>query len=257
MKMKKKKNRKAIPDLEQEYVIGKSRKFSTAEAHKRLRTNVLFSFAEEEGCRVIGVTSAMAHEGKTTTAINLAYDMLQAEKRVLLIDADMRMSNVVKILNVLRVPGLSNILVSSKDGTKFVQTVEQLDGLPVISCGSNPPNPSELLSSKRMNALIEALKTRFDYIIIDLPPIAAVSDALIVSKLTDGMIMVVRQDYADKRLVDDAVRQLKYNEANIIGFVMNCARTEQKYYGKYSRYGKYGRYYKYGYYHRDSSETKT
>jgi len=199
----------------------------------------------------------MAHEGKTTTAINLAYDMLQAEKRVLLIDADMRMSNVVKILNVLRVPGLSNILVSSKDGTKFVQTVEQLDGLPVISCGSNPPNPSELLSSKRMNALIEALKTRFDYIIIDLPPIAAVSDALIVSKLTDGMIMVVRQDYADKRLVDDAVRQLKYNEANIIGFVMNCARTEQKYYGKYSRYGKYGRYYKYGYYHRDSSETKT
>lgn len=222
-------------------VIGKNRPFATAEAHKRLRTNVLFSFTEGEGCRVIGVTSAMAHEGKTTTSINLAYDMAQAGKRVLLIDADMRMSNIVKILDVNRVPGLSNLLVASKDGSKYVQASEQLDGLQVISCGNNPPNPTELLSSKRMNLLLDMLKQKYDYIIVDLPPVGAVSDALIVSKLTDGVIVVVRQDYADKRMLDDAVRQLQFHEANIIGFVMNCTHTENKYYGK--KYYKYGNYY--------------
>jgi len=229
-------------------VIGKKRPFATAEAHKRLRTNVLFSFSEGEGCRVIGVTSAMAHEGKTTTSINLAYDMAQAGKQVLLIDADMRMSNIVKILDIKRVPGLSNLLVGVKEGNKYVQQSAALEGLQIISCGNNPPNPTELLSSKRMSVLLETLKQKYDYIVIDLPPVAAVSDALIVSKLTDGVVVVVRQDYADKRLLDDAVRQLQFHEANIIGFVMNCTHTENKYYGKYGKYGKYGRYGRYGKY---------
>lgn len=230
-------------------VIGKKRPFATAEAHKRLRTNVMFSFAEEADCRVIGVTSAMAHEGKTTTSINLAYDLMQAGKKVLLIDADMRMSNIVRILGINRVPGLSDLLVGRKEDMRCVQVSEMLEGLKVISCGMIPPNPSELLSSKRMADCIETLKRVYDYVIIDLPPIAAVSDALVVSKLTDGIVIVTRQDYADKRLVDDAVRQLQFHEANIIGFVMNCTHYEHKYYGKYKKYGKYGRYYRYGKYY--------
>ena len=232
-------------------VIGKKRPFATAEAHKRLRTNVMFSFPEGEGCRVIGITSAMAHEGKTTTSINLAYDLQKVGKRVLLIDADMRMSNIVKILGVNKAPGLSNLLVGREEHLKCVQTSTMLEELRIISCGDVPPNPSELLSSKRMAAVIESLRNVFDYIILDLPPIAAVSDALVVSALADGMIIVARQDYADKRLMDDAVRQLQFHEANIIGFVMNCSHVENRYYGKYGKYGRYG---KYGYY-RHTEET--
>lgn len=241
-------------DVQTAYVLGKERHFSMAEAHKRLRTSVFFSFPEDEGgCRVIGVTSAMAHEGKTTTSINLAYDMMQAGKRVLFVDADMRLSNIANMLGIQRSPGLSEFLVSSMDPEKSIQSAALLDGLHVMPCGSNPPNPSELLSSKRMGLLLDALKAKYEYIIIDLPPIAAVSDALIISKLVDGMVVVVRQDYGDKRLLDDAVRQLQFHEANIIGFVVNCSRMENKYYGKYGRYDKY--YRKNKYYHSESTST--
>jgi len=262
-----KKNKQTVQTVsDYSAVIGKRRPFATAEAHKRLRTNVMFSFADEADCRVIGITSAMAHEGKTTTSINLAFDLMQAGKRVLLIDADMRMSNIIKILNVNRVPGLSDLLVGKKDEIKCIQTSVALEGLSIISCGNIPPNPSELLSSNRMNAAIESFKKMFDYIIIDLPPISAVTDALIVSNLTDGIVIVTRQDYADKRLVDDAVRQLQFHEANIIGFVKNCTHTENKYYGKYKKYGRYGRYYRYGkyyqygrygHYSKNNTETET
>ncbi len=229
-------------------VIGSNRPFMTAEAHKRLRTNVMFSFTEDSDGRVIGVTSAMAHEGKTTTSINLAYDLMKAGQKVLLIDADMRMSNIVKILNVDKAPGLSNLLVGRENRINCIQSCAELDGLKVITCGDVPPNPSELLSSRRMVSAIDSLREVYDYVIIDLPPVAEVSDALVVSKMIDGIIIVARQDYADKRLMDDTVRQLKFQEANIIGFVMNCTRTETHYYGKYGKYGKYGRYGRYGKY---------
>jgi len=234
-------------------VIGRNRPFVTAEAHKRLRTNVMFSFAEGAECRVIGVTSAMAHEGKTTTSINLAYDLMKAGQKVLLIDADMRMSNIAKILDVSKSPGLSNLLVGKE--AKCLQSSAELEGLRIITCGDMPPNPSELLSSGRMATAIETLKKMYDYIVIDLPPISVVSDALVVSKLTDGMIIVARQDYADRRLVDDTVRQLQFHEASIIGFVMNISHSENK---NYRKYGKNGRYYKYGnhgYYSHNTTDT--
>ena len=229
---------------------GNKRSFAVAEAHKRLRTNVLFSFSNESGCRVIGVTSSMMHEGKSTTSINLAYDMLQAGKKVLLIDADMRLSNFENTLELSRSPGLSNFLVGDNSGEGLIQHSAAMGNLSVITCGDIPPNPTELLSSKRMKALIDTLKSEFSYIIIDCPPISAVSDALIISRLTDGMIMVVRQEYADKQLLDDSFNQLKLNGANIIGFVVTCATQEHKYYGsKYKRYG----YYKYGYHNSKES----
>ncbi len=222
--------------------IGPARPFAMTEAHKRLRTNVFFSFADQKGCRVIGVTSAMAHEGKSTTSINLAYDILQAGKKVLLIDADMRLSKVAGTLSLHYSPGLSDVLVGENNGEHLVQHVTSMKNLPVICCGEVPPNPTELLASRRMSALLDTLKEAYDYIIIDLPPIGAVSDALIVSELTDGVIVVVRQDYVDKNILDDTVRQLRLNNARIIGFVMNGTRSENRYYNKYKKYDK-----KYGY----------
>lgn len=233
--------------FENDTTIGKKRPFSMAEAHKRLRTNVLFSFPNESECRVVGITSAMAHEGKTTTSINLAYDMLQAGKKVLLIDADMRLSKIAKHLNLKRAPGLSNLLVGENNGENLVQRAEELGGLSVLSCGDVPPNPTELLSSKRMATLLETLKKLYEYIIIDLPPVSAVSDALIVSKLVDGVIVVARQDYVEKRVLDDTVRQLKFNDANVIGFVLTCANSEAGYYSKYKYKKYYSRHYSYYY----------
>lgn len=224
--------------------IGEKRSFAAAEAYKRLRTNVLFSFSDDKKCRVIGVTSAMAHEGKSTTSINLAYDMKKVGKKVLLIDADMRLSRVAKVLEINRSPGLSNFLTVDNNGDHLLQHSEMLDNLTVITCGDLPPNPTELLSSKRMETLIDTLRKAYDYIIIDLPPVTEVADPLIVSKLIDGMIVVVRQDYADRNLLADAVQQLRYNEVKILGFVMTCAQHESKYY-KY----KYKKYYKKNYHH--------
>lgn len=231
--------------------IGKNRSFAMAEAHKRLRTNIMFSFADESECHIIGVTSAMAHEGKSTTSINLAYDLMKTGKKTLLIDADMRLSRVAHFLQIERTPGLSNMLVGKNNGQDLVQLAKSQDDLPVITCGDFPPNPTELLSSKRFEILLDVLRKMYEYIIIDLPPIAEVSDALIASKLTDGMIIVVRQDFVDKRLLDDSIHQLNLGGARIVGFVLTCAQYKSKY-GKYKykkRSGKkYGYYSKYGYY---------
>ncbi len=241
----KKQKSSEIPLLSQDALdetIGPARPFSMAEAHKRLRTNVFFSFADQKECHVIGVTSAMAHEGKSTTSINLAYDILQAGKKVLLIDADMRLSKIANTLSLRFSPGLSDLLVGENNAEHLVQHAAPLKNLSVICCGEIPPNPTELLSSQRMNVLLKTLKEAYDYIIIDLPPVSTVADALIVSKLTDGMIVVVRQDFADRKLLDDTVNQLRFNQAHIIGFVMNGARPENHYYN----YKKYGRKYGYG-----------
>jgi len=228
-------------------IIGNKRSFSLSEAHKRLRTNVLFSFADESECHVIGVTSSMAHEGKSTTSINLAYDMMKVGKKTLLIDADMRLSHIAKILNISRSPGLSNILVGDNNGQDLVQHALSQEGLPVISCGDIPPNPTELLSSKRFALMLAALKKVYEYIIIDLPPVCEVSDALIASKLVDGMIVVVRQNFVDKRMLNDAVNQLVSSEAHIIGFVLTGVERRSKY-GSYKYKKKYGGNYSYRYY---------
>ena len=233
-----------------EAIIGPKRSFAMAEAHKRLRTNIMFSFADESECHIIGVTSAMAHEGKSTTSINLAYDLMKAGKSTLLVDADMRLSRIGKYLGVDNAPGLSNMLVGVCRGQNVVQYSTEYDDLAVISCGDLPPNPTELLSSKRFEVVLNVLKESYEYIIVDLPPIAEVSDALIASKLMDGMIVVVRQDFVDKRILDDAIHQLNLSNARIIGLVMNCAQYETKY-GKY-KYKKYVKknyrsYKRYGY----------
>ncbi len=236
---------KSGPSLEEiAATIGRKRSFAMAEAHKRLRTNIMFSFADESECHIIGVTSAMAHEGKTTTAVNLAYDLMKAGKNTLLIDADMRLSRIPKLLGVDVTPGLSNMLVGKSDSPNVIRVADSQDGLQVITCGDIPPNPTELLSSKRFELLLAALRKTYEYIIIDLPPVAEVSDALIASKLIDGMIVVVRQEYVDKRLLDDTIHQLNLSGARILGLVMTCAQFKTKY-GKY-KYKKPGSY-KYGY----------
>lgn len=209
--------------------------FAGAEAYKMLRTNLMFSLPDEKRCRIVGVTSAISGEGKSITSVNIAYTFAETGKKVLLIEADMRRSNIARKLQLKVSPGLSNLLAGLADGV--IQQSKQNANLYVIAAGDVPPNPAELLSSSRMKSCLEALSQRFDFIFIDLPPVNIVTDAVSISRIVDGFIFVVRQDYSTRLAVTSAINQLKLVDAKILGFVMNAGsnRLKSKYYkNKYS-----------------------
>lgn len=231
--------------------VGENLSFAAAEAYKLLRTNLMFSMADEGECRVIGVTSALRGEGKSTTAMNLAYTLAESGKKVLLIEGDMRIPIVAKTLQIADEPGLSAVLAGINKLEEGIKPSGLMDSLMVIPAGKIPPNPSELLSSARMQQIIEELSDSFDFIILDLPPVNAVSDALAVSGLLSGMIVVVRQNYCDQPALAYAMRQLEFMQVKLLGFVMNYSDPSGRGYKKYvSRYKygyKYSKYYNYYY----------
>lgn len=238
--MRKKRNQEMLTPEESRKILGENLSFAAAEAYKLLRTNLNFSIPGHSGCKIIGVTSALRGEGKSTTAVNIAYTMAQAGGKVLLIEADLRLPTLAKRLRVQPRPGLSNLLIGQCNGNEILQSSGLIKNLWVITAGSIPPNPAELLGSEQMAVTIRTMADFFDVIIVDLPPVTAVSDALIVSKLTNGMVVVVRQEYCDKGSVDEVIRQLRFAEAKILGFVMTGADIQRK---NYRRYGKtYGDY---------------
>ena len=223
-------------------VFGEDLSFAAAEAYKLLRTNILFALPDEKKCRIIGVTSASSGEGKSTTALNLSYMLAVAGERVLLIEGDMRLPTISKHLNLQPSPGLSNVLAGLNGVKETLQESGLHKRLQVISSGDIPPNPSELLGAKSIRILIEVLSGDYDFIVFDLPPVTEVADALVASKLTDGMIVVVRQNYANRRALADTMQQLSYVDAKVLGFVMTRANAGKgkKYYKKYYKYNGYG-----------------
>lgn len=210
--------------------VGKGLTFEAAEAYKLLRTNLAFSLPDLGKSKAIGITSALPGEAKTTTSINLAYSLAEAGKKVLLLEADMRLSVLSKRLNLRKAPGLSNLLVGQSSGNEVLQNSGLLNHLKVITAGTLPPNPAELLDSEPMEVTIRTMRDFFDYVIVDLPPVIAVSDALVASKYLDGVLVVVRQDCCDKKSLADTVRQLKFSQAKVLGFVVSdSARPAKKY----------------------------
>lgn len=220
--------------------LGENLSFAAAEAYKLLRTNLGFSLSDNSGCKVIGVTSAMKGEGKSTTSINMAYTMAQNGGRVLLMEADLRLPTVAKRLGLKQKPGITNLLVGQVPGNDILQRTNLISNLWVAAAGDIPPNPAELLGSANMKTTIQTMADAFDVIIVDLPPITAVTDAVLVSKIVDGMVVVVRQNYCDRDSLEEVVRQLRFADAKILGFVMTGADNQKK---NYRRYGKsYGDY---------------
>lgn len=222
-------------------LVGPEISFAATEAYKLLRTKLQFSFADDNGCRVIGVSSALSGEGKSLSAVNLAYSLSQLDKRVLLIDCDMRRPSVSAKLPVTKTPGLSNYL-SGQTGLDLLFQYCGIKGeeqaFTVIAAGRNPPNPVELLSSAKMSKMLEYLRGSYDYILLDLPPVGEVSDALAVAKNTDGILLVVRQNYCNRVAYSAAVRQFEFVESRILGVIYNCATESgggygKKYYKKY------------------------
>lgn len=235
--MSERQTRRDAIKLQADQSFGKNLSFAASEAYKLLRTNVLFALPNEDKCRVIGITSALPGEGKSTTSLNLSYMLAEMGHKVLLIEADMRLPTISKRLGLKSSPGLSNLLAGVKDCTGVMQNSGIHEKLFVISAGDIPPNPSELLGSKRMKTVIDFMGEKSSFVVLDLPPITEVSDALVASKLADGMIMVVRQNYANRRAVTESVRQLQYADAKVLGFVMTRAGGDSK--KSYKKYGKY------------------
>lgn len=224
-------------------VIGSNMTFELSEAFKLLRTNIAFSLPDDEECRVIGIVGALRGVGKSFVAANLAYSFAGADKKVLLIDGDLRMPTIAEKTGLNSTLGLSNYLAGV--GADNVESIIQnfTKNMDVITSGNVPPNPSELLGSEKMRALLETLKQKYDYIIFDLPPTVVVSDALVVSKLVHGFLLVVRQNIDEKKSVQEMMRQFDFVHAKVLGFVFNAFDNGGSHYGKYKK-NKYYRYYK-------------
>lgn len=241
-KKKKEKKKSAFAQDKGKVLFGEDIHFEAAEGYKMLRTKIQFSFADENDSHVIGVSSALAGEGKSITAINLAHSLAQLEKKVILIDCDLRRPSVAPRLELKREPGLSNYLTRQVNIGDVLQRCKLSDrgAMNVIVAGKTPPNPVELLSSAKMEKTMEALRAHYDYVILDLPPIDEVGDAMAVSKLADGMLMVVRQDYCDRNVLGSAIREFEFADTRILGLVLNYSHDNG--YGR--KYGKYKKYYK-------------
>ena len=228
-------------------LLGPNLNFAASEAYKLLRTKIQFSFADDHDCHIIGLSSALSGEGKSLTAVNLAYALSQLDKKVLLVDCDMRRPTLAEKLSIKKYPGLSNYLTRQSNLKELLQVCELKKGeatFHVITAGQNPPNPVELLSSSRMSNALEQLRQIYDYVILDLPPVGEVSDAMTVARYTDGILLVVRQNYCDRHVLADTLQQFEFVDAKTLGMVFNCA-NESNEKGKYKKY--YNRtYYKYG-----------
>ena len=237
--------RSAQPGPKETVLVGSGISFAASEAYKLLRTKLQFSFVDDNDCHIIGISSAMAGEGKSLSSVNLACSLAQLDKRVLLIDCDMRRPSLSAKLPIKKLPGLSNYLTRQVGMDEVIQTYGNGDeeaSFNVIAAGRNPPNPIELLNSERMRKALDQLRSSYDYIILDLPPVGEVSDALVVSKLVDGILLVVRQNYCNRTLLSEAVKQFSFVETRILGVVLNCATEDGGAYGKYYRGYRRSRY---------------
>ena len=250
--MKKSKSNFFSPN-ENKKTLHKNLEFTAVEQYKLLRTNLSFTLPQDEKCSIIGVTSAMRGEGKSTTAVNLSYVLAESGKKVLLIDGDMRIPSIAKKMGLENNFGLTDLLKGASSIQMGMFKYPEHPNWYIMPSGALPPNPSELLGSVRMKNIISTLSENFDCIIIDLPPVNLVSDALAVSKYISGMIVVIREDYTEKKELETCFRQLKLSDVNVLGCVINEDKRGNGSYSKY-RYKRYYKYYKY--YYKDGDSKK-
>lgn len=237
----KKKSRGGSSAANVESTLHKNLEFTATEQYKLLRTNLSFTLPADVKCPIIGVTSSIRGEGKSTTAVNLSYVLAENGKKVLLVDADLRIPSIAKKMDMNSSPGLTDFLMDYESQQLSVFKSKLLDNWYILPSGNLPPNPSELLGSRRMKQIFGILSEKFDYIIVDLPPVNIVSDALAISSNITGMVVVIREEYTAKRELESCFRQLKLSNVNVLGCVLNSSKNEK---GSYGRYKKYYKYYK-------------
>jgi capsular exopolysaccharide synthesis family protein len=207
-----------------------------SEAYRHLRTSILLSSNGQGRQKSIVVTSSKRGEGKTTTCVNLAITLAQANKKVLLMDCDLRNPKIHRILGLRNVDGVSTILA---DGSKPLNLLIENTAIPnlyVLTAGQIPPNPSELIGSPMMKKCLSALSQRFDHVLVDTPPLLAVTDGSILANLVDGVILVIRGGDTTKEAIMRSKQLLTHAHARIIGTMLNNVdlhTCEPHYYSRY------------------------
>lgn len=238
----------------------KKQNYSIRESFKALRTNFLFCGSEN---KVVLITSCVKNEGKSTVSIELSKSLALSEKKVLLIDADLRKSMFASkyTTNDGNILGLSEYLSGQAEYDDILYGTQN-ENLHLLFAGAVPPNPVELLGSQKFASLVKRARDEYDYIIIDAAPLGAVIDASVISTVCDGGVLVITANYIGQRFAMDVKEQLQKSGCKVLGAVLNRVPTKsgsyynryyKRYYGKYKRYGygsKYGRYGRYGKYGR-------
>jgi len=208
---------------------------SFSEAMRAIRTSVVFSSAAE-GSRTVMITSTAPSEGKTMVSTNLAEALAQAEQRTLVIDGDMRRPRVHEVFGFAQEPGLSNVLIGAVTAQSAIRKTDN-PFLSVLPAGHLPPNPAELLGSQKYRKLLEELGREYDWIILDAPPVMAVTDAAVISNGVGGVLFVVGAEMTPRRQAQVAIEQLAAARAKVIGAVLNRVNVHRHayYYAQYYR----------------------
>jgi len=210
-----------------------------AECCRSIRTNILFASAERQ-MKTITVSSPRPREGKTTTTIYIGTIMAQSGQRVLLIDTDLRRPRLHKSLGVSKERGLTSLLLGDSNYDDVIKSTD-VPNLFVLPCGPLPPNPAELLLTKRFKTVLDELSQRFDRILLDSPPLLAVTDAVVLSRISDGVVLVAQAGKTFRDDVTMAARQLRDVNAPILGVILNVIDiSDRRYGGYYYAYGGYG-----------------
>lgn len=233
------------------YLVGKDAPFQFVEAYKSLRTNLEFLSATSK-CKTILITSSVPEEGKSNVAINLAITLAASNKRVVLVDCDMRKSAISRYLRIPRNrPGLTNV-ITSRDISALPDALMRMkeNNITVLPVGTIPPNPAELLSAPIVEQIFSALQQAFDYVIVDTPPVSVVTDAAVLSRVADGVLLVVRPGVTTIQGAQLSKKNLESVKAHILGVVMNGYNAK-----KTGHKDGYSYAYSYGYYdtNQDSS----
>ncbi len=228
-----------------EYLLNEETSFDVTEAFRNLKAALSVSVPKKGGGVAIMTTSAYPKEGKTVVTVNLALMFAQSNVKVVLVDADIRKGRIARFFKRRSAPGLADYLSGQCELKKIVHRSHLNENLSYITCGTHSPKPYELLESKEMKELLDALKKEYDYVLIDTPPLLLVSDALALSKEVDGAILVARQQISYVSDIARTLNTLNFSKTNVLGVVVNDYKPRNA--GKLGSYKKYHYYHAYGY----------
>lgn len=218
------------------FIVDKLPKSITAESYRSLRTNIQYSSIDKQ-VKTLVVTSSNAGEGKSTVSGNLAYTFFQSGKRVLIIDCDLRKPSLHRKFNVSNEVGLTDVLVGTSELNKVMKKID--DNLYLLTTGTLPPNPAEIIGSNTMENFLDECKINFDYIILDTPPILPVTDSKLLAIKADATVLVVRSEISKSKHVSQAYKELEKVNANVIGTILNDVEMySEKLYYDYSAKNK-------------------